>query len=122
MTNPYGDLTTISKDTVKEHNLRFGIILTIPVLIGLMFLVDSLFSAPSLLFSYFLYLCGLFIFALLCRLSLSKLKVFFIAVPLYLLLIGVMAFVFTDTSFNFFTKKSLSSSKPTVTLIPSGTP
>ncbi|MCG3218990.1 MAG: hypothetical protein KAR35_08290, partial [Candidatus Heimdallarchaeota archaeon] len=103
MTKPYGDLTSISKDTVKEQNLPFGIILTIPLLIGLMFLIESNFSSPSLLFSLFLYLCGLFIFALLCRLSLSKLKVFFIAIPLYLLLIGGMAFVFTDSSFNFFT-------------------
>ena len=103
MTKPYGDLTSISKDTVKEQNLPFGIILTIPLLIGLMFLIENYFSSPSLLFSFFLYLCGLFIFALLCRLSLSKLKVFFIAIPLYLLLIGGMAFVFTDSSFNFFT-------------------
>ncbi|MHA1912608.1 MAG: hypothetical protein ACTSYA_13055 [Candidatus Kariarchaeaceae archaeon] len=89
-------------DKKSSSSVIKGLTVTIPVLISVMFGLNMI-DAPTITESYMFYMLGLVIFGVMCWLTNSKLKMIFVGVPVYLIVIGAVAYLLPDITYNMFT-------------------
>ncbi|MCG3217694.1 MAG: hypothetical protein KAR35_01750, partial [Candidatus Heimdallarchaeota archaeon] len=89
-------------ETKSGGSVIKGFIVTAPLLIAVMFGLNMI-ESPTITESYIFYMLGLVIFGVMCWLTDSKLKMIFLGVPMYLMIIAAVAYLLPDLTYNMFT-------------------